>query len=57
MSNDPKKTTEQKPMPSNPKSDKSGTAKPGQDDNHGGMGGMIGEGRADERHGGMKGER
>lgn len=56
MPNDPKKNTEQKPMPSNPKSDKASTTK-SEPTGGGGMGGMTGEGRADEGHGGMKGER
>lgn len=56
MPNDPKKkNTEQKPMPSNPKSDKSTSKdKPTGDNDR--MGGMIGEGRADDGRGGMKGE-
>lgn len=57
MSNKPKKTTEQKPMPSNPKSEKPSTTKRESPEEGSRMGGMIGEGRADEGRGGMKGER
>lgn len=57
MPKDPKKPAKQKQVPSNPKSDKSNTTKGKPAESNGGMGGMIGEGRADEgSRGGMKGE-
>jgi hypothetical protein len=56
MQLDPKKKNDKDPKQSNPKADPSRSPKD-ESSRSGGMGGMIGEGRADEgSRGGMKGE-